>query len=118
MPAALSILIFIPKEILGFLYWWYFLVPVQFILYILRLLKVFLDVLAVPVMIRTLFTPMFHDYTITGRALSFVFRIFRILFGLFINFLLSSILVVFFFTWLSLPIIISLGLFYSFRGLL
>src|SRR3989338_5672476 len=108
MPAALSILIFIPKEILGFLYWWYFLVPVQFILSILRLLKFFLDVLAVPVMIRTLFTPMFHDYPITGRALSFVFRIFRILFGLFIHLLLSSILVVFFFTWLSFPIIIGL----------
>lgn len=118
MPAALKILTFIPSEIGGFLYWWYFLVPVSFILYILRLMKVFLDVLAVPVMIRTLFTPLFHDYTLTGRGLSFVFRSFRIIFGLIVNLLISAVLVVFFFTWLALPIIVCLGLVYSSRGLL
>ncbi|MBI2039816.1 ATP-dependent Clp protease ATP-binding subunit [Candidatus Microgenomates bacterium] len=48
--------------------------------------------LAVGLMIKLLFVPLFHDATIVGRTLSFLFRIGRILIGLF-AFALASILV-------------------------
>lgn len=47
--------------------------------------------LAVGLMWRLLFTPLFHDASIVGHVLSFLFRVVRILFGLF-GFLLATLL--------------------------
>lgn len=115
MPAPIQVITFLPKELLNFLYWWYFEVPEQFLLFSLKLLGAYLDRMSVTVMLRTLFTPMFHDYTITGRFLSFFFRVFRILFGLFVNLLMSVVLIIFFLTWLIIPILISLSFYLSLR---
>lgn len=61
--------------------------------------------LAVGLMWRLLFTPLFHDSTLTGRILSFFFRLSRIAIGLF-GFIAASVLVfalaVF---WLLLPLL-------------
>src|SRR3989338_3289535 len=100
MPVAVNWVIFLPKELFNFVYWWYFEVPQEFLLLIIKLLAAYLDRLAVPLMIRSLFVPMFHDYTITGRALSLVFRLGRIIFGLVTNLLLSVVLILFYFTWI------------------
>lgn len=115
MPAAKEILVFLPKEIFTFFYWWYFEVPEQFLLFSLKLLGAYLDRMSVSVMLRTLFTPMFHDYTITGRSLSFFFRVSRILFGLFVNLLMSVVLIIFFLTWLIIPVLVSLSFYLSLR---
>lgn len=49
--------------------------------------------LAVGLMFRLLFVPLFHDSTIVGRVISFIFRITRIVYGLF-AFALSTISVI------------------------
>lgn len=60
--------------------------------------------LAVGLMFKLLFVPLFHDATIVGRVLSFIFRVIRILLGLF-AFALATILVLLVaFYWLFLPI--------------
>lgn len=116
MPVPIQVITFLPKELLNFFYWWYFEVPQQFLIFIIKLLGAYLDRLAVPIMARSLFVPMFHDYTITGRALSFFFRISRIIFGLFVNLLLSLVLIVFYFTWIYIPILVVWGLYLSLRS--
>jgi len=48
--------------------------------------------LAVGLMWKLLFTPLYHDATITGRIISFIFRSVRIVFGL-IAYILASVLI-------------------------
>lgn len=61
--------------------------------------------LAVGLMWKLLFTPLFHDRSIIGRVLSFLFRISRIFLGLF-AFTLGTVLIFILSTfWLSLPIL-------------
>ena|SRR3989338_9969310 len=113
MSTALNIITLVPRESFGFVYWWYFEVPVYFILYILKFVTVYLDRLAVPLMLRSLFIPLFHDYTIMGRVLSFFFRVSRIIFGLVVNVMLTIVLSFFFLTWLTIPVFIITGLYLS-----
>lgn len=81
--------------------------------------------LAVGLMWRLLFVPLFHDATLTGRVLSFLFRILRIGIGIF-AFAVGTLLVLLIGGyWLSLPILavlntpkyISLGIFLGGVGL-
>ena len=61
--------------------------------------------LAVGLMLRLLFTPLFHDSTIVGRVLSFLFRVVRIFMGAF-AFVIGSLMVfAFAFFWFSLPLL-------------
>ncbi|MBI2329926.1 ATP-dependent Clp protease ATP-binding subunit [Candidatus Daviesbacteria bacterium] len=64
--------------------------------------------LAVGLMWRLLFTPLFHDSSIVGRILSFIFRGVRIILGLF-AFLVAT-LILFFVAgyWLVLPLLASI----------
>lgn len=60
--------------------------------------------------IRNLFTPMFHDYTIIGRGLSFVIRLIIIvlrLISLLVKFAFKIVLMLF---WLLVPGIVLFGL--------
>ncbi len=62
--------------------------------------------LAVSLMWRLLFTPLFHDSSIVGRVLSFIFRIIRILIGLggyFIATFFTFLIALF---WFALPVLI------------
>ncbi|MBI2599502.1 AAA family ATPase [Candidatus Daviesbacteria bacterium] len=81
--------------------------------------------LAVGLMIKLLFTPLFHDSTIVGLVLSFLFRFSRILMGLFAFTLSSIALLGIAVYWFGLPILavlntphlISAGLFSAGLGL-
>jgi hypothetical protein len=64
--------------------------------------------------IKNLFVPMFHDYTIIGRGLSFVMRLIIIFIrtiNLLVKFLFKIVLLV---LWFALPVIVVLGLVRSF----
>ena len=70
--------------------------------------------LALLTWIKNLFVPMFHDYTIIGRGLSFVMRLIIIFIRtvqLLVMFVFKLVLLV---LWFSLPIIVILGLVRSF----
>ncbi len=81
--------------------------------------------LAVVLMWRLLFTPLFHDSTYVGRILSFIFRLIRILVGIFAFTLVSLVLLAVAIYWLALPLLavmnlpnsISQGLFLGGLGL-
>lgn len=81
--------------------------------------------LAVMLMLKLLFTPLFHDSTIVGRILSFLFRFIRIVTGLFAFSLATIILFLIGGYWLILPAaalfdtpqFISIALFLSGLGL-
>lgn len=67
--------------------------------------------LAVGLMWKLLFTPLFQDSTIVGRVLSFIFRFFRILIGLFAFTLASVLMFCLAIFWLLLPLLAILGMF-------
>ncbi len=66
--------------------------------------------LAVGLMVRLAFTPLFHDATVVGFILSFLFRIIRILMGLFAFALASFTLFLIAVFWFSLPLLSFLNL--------
>lgn len=61
--------------------------------------------LAVTLMWRLLFTPLFHDSTIVGRVLSFIFRLTRILLGLFAFAVATVVVLLIGGYWLGLPVL-------------
>ena len=67
--------------------------------------------LAVGLMLRLIFTPLFHDASFTGRILSFLFRLSRVLIGTF-GFLCATILVLIVaIVWFTAPFVLLLYLF-------
>lgn len=62
--------------------------------------------LAVSLMIRLFFTPLFHDSSIVGRFLSVIFRSFRILLGFFAFTLVTIIIFTGALLWISAPILL------------
>ncbi|MBI4039771.1 AAA family ATPase [Candidatus Daviesbacteria bacterium] len=66
--------------------------------------------LAVELMAKLLFTPLFHDSTIAGRLLSFVFRLSRILIGLFALALATIAIFALAIFWFLTPFLAILGL--------
>lgn len=61
--------------------------------------------LAVGLMWKLLFVPLFHDSTIMGRILSLLFRLTRILIGLLAFFLATILIILLAMTWLLLPLL-------------
>jgi ATP-dependent Clp protease ATP-binding subunit ClpC len=62
--------------------------------------------LAVGLMVKLLFVPLFHDASIVGRIVSFIFRLTRIVFG-FTAYVLVSVIIVFVaFIWFITPLLI------------
>ncbi len=61
--------------------------------------------LAVGLMRKLLFVPLFHDTTFVGRILSFLFRFSRVLIGLFAFFIATVLVIVLAMGWLVLPIL-------------
>lgn len=66
--------------------------------------------LAVGLMWRLLFVPLFQDFSIIGRVLSFIFRILRILMGLFAFSLTSALVLGLFLFWLMTPALVILNI--------
>src|SRR5258708_7256561 len=59
--------------------------------------------LAVSLMFKLLFVPLFHDSSLVGRVLSFGFRLFRVVFGLVAYILASLALLLITLVWFGLP---------------
>ncbi len=66
--------------------------------------------LAVGLMWKLLFTPLFHDSTIVGRALSLIFRLSRIVMGLFAFLMVTLVLFLLALFWFALPALAFLDL--------
>lgn len=62
--------------------------------------------LAVGLMWRLLFTPLFHDSSFVGRILSFLFRLIRIFTGLSAYLLATTLIIVLMLGWFILPIVL------------
>lgn len=62
--------------------------------------------LAVTLMIRLFFTPLFHDSSIVGRFLSIIFRSFRIILGFFAFVLVTIIIFTGALLWIAAPILL------------
>ena len=65
--------------------------------------------LAVGLMWRLLFVPLFHDFSIVGRSLSFIFRLLRITIGIFAFASASVLMVAATAYWLALPVLVFIG---------
>ena len=114
--------LFLPIHLIEF---WY---PegIEFFVRIWKNLMLFLEEdLAVTLMWKLLFTPLFHDSSIVGRILSFTFRLFRILVGFFAFAVTSILLLLIAGYWFGLPVfaflntpqVLSRGLLFAGIGL-
>ncbi len=92
------------KKVLHLPKWWY-LDSLRVFVRLFKNLSVFLDnKLAVSLMARMLFVPLFQDRTIVGFTLSFIFRIIRIVTGSLILLLTWVMMLFWFLIWLGIPI--------------
>lgn len=88
---------------LHLLFFWYPKSAVVFLRSLKNILLILEEDLAVGLMLRLLFIPLFHDASIVGRILSFFFRLGRVLIGIF-GFLCATILVfIIALIWFSAP---------------
>ncbi|MDZ7586993.1 MAG: AAA family ATPase, partial [Patescibacteria group bacterium] len=91
---------------LHFPLWWYR----DSLLWFKRFFKnllIFLDnKLAVSLMLKMLFVPLFHDASLLGRVLSFIFRVVRVIVGGLIIILTIMSMIFWWLVWLTLPIIL------------
>lgn len=93
----------------NFPFWWYRQVPSHFP-YLLRNLTLLLeDGFAIGLMLRLLFVPLFHDTTVWGRILSFLFRLIRVIAGSLFILLADIFLLLVFAFWLIFPLYLLLG---------
>ena len=91
--------------------WWYKEVPARFLYILKNVTLVWEDLWAVRLMARFLFVPLFHDVTLWGRVLSFIYRLGRITFGLLTLVFVDALLIAGFAFWFIFPLyLLSLGL--------
>src|SRR5574337_951280 len=69
-----------------------------------NLISVIEEDLAVTLMIKLLWIPMFHDTTFLGRIMSFLFRVFRIFLGFFAYLSATIALICFALIWFLSPL--------------
>lgn len=93
------------------IYFWYF----EGLLFFIRVFKntlLFLEEdMAVGLMLKLLFVPLFHDSSIVGRLLSLVFRLTRVVFGLISFAVVGLFIIALAFFWFSLPLLVVFSFF-------
>ena len=93
---------FLPKGPHKFVYWWGVEAPLKIVSIIQRLMLIVNSRIAFTVNLRLFFTPLFGDYTLIGRFVGFVVRLFEIIFGVAVlGMLLISVLTAPIMWWLS-----------------
>ncbi len=111
IQAIKSLVIDIIGEILYFPLWWYGQGLKQTALYVFRSVKNSNRDLALGLMLKSLFKPMFGQYDRTGRLISFFMR-FILTFSRLVIFLLITIFyIVVIIFWLLLPVVVAWGLY-------
>ena len=71
----------LPKGPHKFVYWWAIEAPKRIILILSRIVRIVNSNISFTLNIKLLFTPLFGDYSIIGRMVGFIFRVFEIIFG-------------------------------------
>lgn len=96
---------------LSLIYFWYF----EGLLFFVRVFKnslLFLEEdMAVGLMLKLLFVPLFHDSSIVGRFLSVVFRLTRVVFGLISFAFVGAFIIALALFWFFLPLLVIFALF-------
>jgi len=115
IQAIKSIFIDIIGEILYFPIWWYTAGLKRTVLYIWNSIRSSFNNLALPIMFKNLFKPMFGQYDREGRIISFFMRIILtisrlVVFILFIIFYILLLII-----WVVIPIIIVWGIVNNFQ---
>lgn len=91
---------------LNFIAWWFYTAPKKLFEVGKKLTYMVNNQLSFTLNIRLLFTPLYGDYTIIGRFIGFVLRIFFIAFGLFFIVTLVLITLILPIVWYILPIVV------------
>lgn len=94
---------YLPKQPHLFLYWWAISAPMHLFNVVKRVIILTNSTISFTLNLRLLFTPLFGDYTIIGRFIGFVVRIFEIIFGLFFMLVLSVVSLILPVLWWLLP---------------
>lgn len=103
---AKFVLIDLIGDILYFPVWWYTKGLVKTGIFCLKSIKDKEESLGVMIWIRNVFTPMFGQYDIEGRIISFFARIFQIFFRVIAFILWIIFIVALFILWIILPVVI------------
>lgn len=98
-------------EVLYFPIWWYSRGLKRIFLYFWRNVQNLANHLALKIMIKNLFRPMFAQYDKSGRAISFVMRIILLLSRFVVFVILSFIYLLILLAWIILPLLIVWQLF-------
>lgn len=91
------------RLVIWFPFWWFGNRPIWFLGFSRNLIFYLDRQLAISLMTRLWLTPLFGDSNFVGRAIAFVFRTIRIIYGLLLVILLEFSLLCFFLLWLALP---------------
>lgn len=94
--------------LINLLLFWYPKSTVVFLRSLKSILLILEEDLAVGLMFRLMFVPLFHDASIVGRILSFIFRLTRVLIGLFGFLCAVTVVFIIAVIWFSAPVIIPL----------
>ena len=86
-----------------FLYWWLVETPKYLVTLVKRLIIIINNRISFTLNFKLLFTPLFGDYTIIGRFIGFVVRIFEVVFGLIIVGTLVGVGIILPFLWWLFP---------------
>src|SRR3989344_537017 len=93
---------------------WY---PNSFIIYLRVLTNTLFFIeedMAVSLMWRLLFIPLFHDFSLVGKLLSICFRLIRVLVGVFAFIAIGILITGIFLFWFSIPVVLVFSLFSPF----
>jgi len=108
---AISSLKFVAVDLIGdFLYWpvWWFTIGAgNWALYCLRKVQEAEAYLGLRIWAANLFTPMFQQYDWQGRLISFIFRVFMIIFKAVVLVLWVLLLLILFLAWFVVPLYVA-----------
>ena len=93
----------LPKSVIKFFTWWLYLAPKRLFTTTKRLTYLVNYQFSFTLNIRLIFTPLYGDYTIIGRMIGLVLRIFFIVFGFIFVFTLSIVALILPLAWYILP---------------
>ena len=76
-----------------------------------KMFRVLEQICAVYVTLRHMFEPLYGDYTITGRIISFPFRLVRVVASSFFYICIFFVLFALYLAWLAIPVLILVKIF-------